>query len=233
MTGRQGPDHVITLHGLWMTGAEAARLRRRLRDRHGYNVDSLHYRSTRATLTENAERLRGFVEACLQGRGDARCHLVGHSLGGLVILKMLLDWPDAPTGRIVCLGTPLNGSASAVRVARLPGGESLLGRSMAEGVLEAPASEWAARLEGHEVGVIAGTLPLGMGRLLGRLPEPNDGTVAVEETRWPYAKDHIELAAAHTTLVTSREVADQVAHFLGHGRFDRSRKRGEDAAPRG
>lgn len=231
MIDRQGPDHVITLHGLWMTGAEAARLRRRLRDRHGFNVDSLHYRSTRATLTQNAQVLRGFVEECLNGHTDARCHLVGHSLGGLVILKMLLDWPEAPTGRIVCLGTPLNGSESAMRVAKLPGGESLLGRSMAEGVLDAPASEWAERLAGHEVGVIAGTWPVGMGRLLGKLPEPNDGTVTVEETRWPYATDHIELAAAHTTLVTSREVADQVAHFLGHGCFDRSRKRGDDAAP--
>ncbi len=232
MIDRQGPDHVITLHGLWMTGAEAARLRRRLRDRHGYNVDSLHYRSTRATLTQNAQVLRSFVEECLHGRTDARCHLVGHSLGGLVILKMLLDWPEAPTGRVVCLGTPLNGSASAQRVAQLPGGESLLGRSMAEGVLEAPASEWAECLKGHEVGVIAGTWPVGMGRLLGKLPQPNDGTVTVEETRWPHATDHIELAAAHTTLVTSREVADQVAHFLGHGCFDRSRKRGDDAAPR-
>lgn len=233
MIDRQGPDHVVTLHGLWMTGAEAARLRRRLRDRHGYNVDSLHYRSTRATLTENAQVLRGFVEDCLHGHDDARCHLVGHSLGGLVILKMLLDWPEAPMGRVVCLGTPLNGSASAVRVARLPGGESLLGRSMAEGVLDAPASEWAERLAGHEVGVIAGTWSVGMGRLLGKLPEPNDGTVTVDETRWVHATDHLELAASHTTLVTSREVADQVAHFLGHGRFDRSRKRGDDAAPTG
>ncbi|MEL6447694.1 MAG: alpha/beta fold hydrolase [Pseudomonadota bacterium] len=229
MTDRAGPAHVITLHGLWLTGAEATRLRRRLRDRHGYNVHALHYRTVRASLTQNARVLRDFMAERLRDRMDTPCHLVGHSLGGLVILKMLLDWPEAPPGRVVCLGTPLNGSESALRVAKLPGGESLLGRSIAEGVLDAPASEWAQRFEGRDVGVLAGTWPVGMGRLLGKLSEPNDGTVTVAETRWRHATDHLELAASHTTLVTSREVADQVAHFIGHGQFDRSRKRGGDA----
>lgn len=225
MTDRAGPAHVITLHGLWLTGAEAARLRRRLRDRHGFNVHAHHYRTVRASLTENARVLREVVAEKLNDRMERRCHLVGHSLGGLVILKMLLDWPEAPPGRVVCLGTPLNGSASALRVARLPGGESLLGRSIAEGVLDAPASQWAQRFEGRDVGVIAGTWPVGMGRLLGKLPEPNDGTVTVEETRWAHARDHLELASSHSSMVASREVADQVAHFINHGSFDRSRKR--------
>ena len=59
-----------------------------------------------------------------------------------------------------------------------------------------------------------------MGRLLGKLPQPNDGTVAVEETRWPQARDHLEIAATHTSMVASREVADQVAHFLNRGSFN-------------
>lgn len=222
MTDRTGPAHVVTLHGLWMTGVEATFLRRRLRDRYGFNTHQLHYRTVRASLSDNARVLREFLESELHDREAATCHLVGHSLGGLVILKMLCEWPEAPIGRVVCLGTPLTGSAAAERIARLPGGNSLLGKSIAEGVLAQSAAQWANQLRDREVGVIAGTLSIGMGRLLGKLPEPNDGTVAVEETRWPQATDHLQVAATHTSMVASREVTDQVAHFLNHGRFHRS-----------
>ena len=44
-----------------------------------------------------------------------------------------------------------------------------------------------------EVGTIAGTSPIGMGRLIGRLEHPHDGTVSVKETHVPFAKDHIVL----------------------------------------
>jgi hypothetical protein len=51
---------------------------------------------------------------------------------------------------------------------------------------------------------------------------PNDGTVAVSETRLPGAKDHLCVAVSHSGLVLSGEVADQVAAFLGSGAFDRA-----------
>ena len=161
MSERSGPAHVVMLHGLWMTGVEATFLRRRLRERYGFNTHQMHYRTVRASLSENAEQLREFIETSLDGRDDATCHLVGHSLGGLVVLKMLCDWEQAPMGRVVCLGTPLCGSTAAERIAKLPGGHSLLGKSIAEGVLAQSAAQWADELAGREVGVIAGTLSIG------------------------------------------------------------------------
>ena len=217
------------LHGLWLTGIEATLMRRRLADRYRFDARQLHYRTVRSTLTENAEHLRAFITDELRPSPDVPCHFVGHSLGGLVILKMLTDWPEAPAGRVVCLGTPLAGSAAAERIASLPGGDSLLGKSIAEGVLSASASEWARRFDDRDIGVIAGTLGVGLGRLVAKLPEPNDGTVTVEETRWDGLADHLELAATHTTLVTSREVIDQVAAFLNHGHFNRERKPEDEA----
>lgn len=212
------------LHGLWLTGVEATLMRRRLCDRYRFDARQLHYRTVRSTLLENAQHLRDFVEHELRPQPDSACHFVGHSLGGLVILKMLSEWADAPSGRVVLLGTPVAGSQAAERIAMLPGGESLLGKSIRDGVLRQPATEWASCFNQRDIGMIAGTLGVGLGRVIAKLPEPNDGTVTVDETMADGLTDHLKLAAAHTTLVTSREVTDQVAAFLNHGKFNRERK---------
>src|SRR3546814_13944931 len=44
---------------------------------------------------------------------------------------------------------------------------------------------------GPEVGMIAGSLPHGLGGLLARFEGDNDGTVLVEETRRPPQADHV------------------------------------------
>jgi hypothetical protein len=56
--------------------------------------------------------------------------------------------------------------------------------------------------------------------MLGRLPGPHDGTVAVAETRLPGATDHVVLPVTHFSMLTSRAVADQVVAFLRRGRFE-------------
>ena len=69
------------------------------------------------------------------------------------------------------------------------------------------------------VGMIAGTLGIGVGRWLGNLGAQHDGTVAVEETRCEGLADHLCLRASHTGLLLSRAAARQTAHFLQCGRF--------------
>ncbi len=72
---------------------------------------------------------------------------------------------------------------------------------------------------GTEAGIIASTRSLGLGGLLGGLPRPNDGTVAVAETRLPGASDFITLPVTHSGMLLSAACAAQVAHFLAQGRF--------------
>jgi hypothetical protein len=87
-------------------------------------------------------------------------------------------------------------------------------------VLLETASEWAVPLtESREVGIIAGTLGLGFGRLVATFDEDNDGTVAVSETRLPGARDHLTLPVTHMGLVWSPRVAVQIAAFLQRGAF--------------
>jgi hypothetical protein len=70
-----------------------------------------------------------------------------------------------------------------------------------------------------QLGIIAGTSPRGLGRLLAPFEGPNDGTVAVAETRLEGATDCCELPVSHTGLCLSSEVVTRLARFLDTGRF--------------
>ncbi|MDD5763186.1 MAG: alpha/beta hydrolase, partial [bacterium] len=77
-------EAVVLIHGLWMTGTEMRVLGGRLEES-GFRVRYFRYRSWRGGLAQAAGALREFVEAT---EGE-RVHLVGHSLGGVVIARML------------------------------------------------------------------------------------------------------------------------------------------------
>ncbi|HEX9672263.1 MAG TPA: alpha/beta hydrolase [Burkholderiales bacterium] len=201
----------MLVHGLWVHGIVMELMRRRVA-RHGYRALAYSYPSMRLTLAENAERLARFSRAI----AAPRLHFVGHSLGGLIVLRMLERTPGLAPGRAVLLGSPVAGSLAARRLARLPGGRAALGRS---------APEWheAAHLgfgSGREIGVIAGRMPVGIGRIVAPdLPAPSDGVVSVAETRLPAMRDHIVLDVNHFGMLTSRAVVRQVCAFLRDGTF--------------
>jgi hypothetical protein len=206
-------ETVVLVHGLWVHGIAMELMRRRV-TRCGYRALAYSYPSMRLTLAENAERLSRFC----RGIAAPRLHLVGHSLGGLVILRMLERVPGLPPGRAVLLGSPVAGSLAARRLARLPGGRAALGRT---------APEWHEAAHpgadtGREIGVIAGRMSVGIGRIVAPdLPAPSDGVVSVAETRLPAARDHIVLGVNHFGMLISRAVARQVCAFLREGAFVR------------
>ena len=70
-----------------------------------------------------------------------------------------------------------------------------------------------------EIGVLAGTRSIGLGRVVLDLPRPNDGVVTVDETRLPGAADFIALPLAHSEMLASRRCAGQIIAFLESGRF--------------
>jgi pimeloyl-ACP methyl ester carboxylesterase len=208
---------VVYVHGMWMPGSEMAYLRRQLAKHHGIDGHLFSYPSVRATLDANAEKLADFVR---QHSAGEPLHLVGHSLGGVVLLRMLMLHPQAPVERAVCIGSPLCGSRAAIDLSRHDWGKSILGKSVADGVTGQPASDWAGSVTGrHEVGIIAGTVAAGLGRLVTSFDGPSDGTVAVSETKLAGAKDHVCVATSHSGLVLSKKVAEQVAAFLRNGAF--------------
>lgn len=201
---------VVVAHGLWMTGLEATLFRHRL-VHHGFTVRQFHYRSMTAMPEDVVAELRAEVLGL-----PPPVHLVGHSLGGLLLLRFAAAHPELPLGRIVLLGSPVNGSRAARGFAALPGASIFFGHLAGTELLRDGRPRWQGPAE---VGVIAGSHSLGFGRFLGHLPEPNDGTVAVEETDLDGASDHIVLPVSHTGLLASESVVVATARFLSSGRF--------------
>jgi hypothetical protein len=74
----------------------------------------------------------------------------------------------------------------------------------------------------REVGCIAGNARFGLGHVIGRIEEENDGSVAIEEACLPGACDHLVLPVSHTGMLFSRDVAHPVGYFLVNGSFRRS-----------
>lgn len=202
---------VVLVHGLWMRGWVMRLLGLRLR-RCGFHVAVFSYPSLRCSLSQSALRLSRFAA----GIAAARVHFVGHSLGGLVVLQMLADCPQTRAGRVVLMGTPYRASHVARKLSHTAPGKWLVGRGMAQWLDQYPPGHATQQCE---AGVISGCRSLGSGKLLGGLPRPNDGVVAVEETLVPGARDQILLKVSHSGMLVSARVARQVCAFLKHGHF--------------
>jgi pimeloyl-ACP methyl ester carboxylesterase len=203
----------VFVHGLFLNGAEFTLLRRRIAAEHGFQCHRFSYPTVRGSMAATLEQLARFVE-----RIDAdRVHFIGHSLGGIVLSRYFEQEKDGRAGRVVLLGAPLGGSRSAQAVAR----HALLRRVIgplvaAELVGECAPRHWNGA---RELGLIAGTRPMGLGRFFARFDEECDGTVAVSETKLPGHEHHLTLRVSHMGMLVSAEVARHVGDFLEGGRF--------------
>jgi len=211
---------VLYVHGLWQTGAESFLLRRRLAAQ-GWRLRVLPYSSLGERPEVVARRCAREAKRLAAGT-DKPVHLLGHSLGGLILHRVfdegLLE-PDRFSGdfcRVVFLGSPVAGTRSAQALAAWRFGRRMLGLAGAAELLDGRSREWR---HAADLGIIAGNWPTGLGRLLTRFDGENDGTVAVAETRLPGARDHRVLRVNHTGMLIAPEVAREIAHFLEHGRF--------------
>lgn len=200
---------VLLVHGIWNARFWLEPFARRLRAA-GYAPELFGYASVFGTPERAAERLRARL------RSDPVPFLVGHSLGGLIALEALQGMTDTPVRRVVCLGSPLRGSRTAGTLAERPPLSLMLGQS--KELLRNGCRPWSGPAE---VGVVAGNVPRGIGRIVAGLDEASDGTVAVAETRLEGLHDHCIVPTSHTGLVLSADVARQTTAFLDRGRFDR------------
>ncbi len=202
---------IVLVHGLWNRGWSMAAMARRLRTR-GHNVVVFSYPTRSDCLDGHANALH----TLLSENTAEELHLVGHSMGGLVILNLLSRFDDLPPGRVVLMGTPVKGSSIAKRLQKLPGLKLMFGKArenLMQGFQHTPLN--------HETGIIRGTRALGLGRIAGQRSEPNDGSVTVSETELDGLKDSVELEVAHSEMLISIEVVEQVEQFLLHGKFNK------------
>ena len=203
-------ETVVFVHGLYMVGLEFAPLRYRV-GRAGFETRRFHYSSLLHGVDHNAQRLGAYLRAL---RAE-RLHLVCHSLGGLVTLRMFQQGVQLPPGRVVFLGSPIRGSRAAAYLTEKGLGWSI-GRSGPGGLAEKYEPRWT---EARELGVVAGTHEFAINPLNFGLVSPHDGMVSLEETRIEGAKDSVTIHSNHTGMLFTRELAEQVTGFLKTGGF--------------
>ncbi len=211
---------VVYVHGLWLNGWESLLLRQRLSRQLNCTSLSFPYSSVGAGLEENVRALAAF----LRGLHADALHLVGHSMGGLVILELFESGAargvgragELPPGRIVLLGSPVRGSRAARNLSQIPLGRRILGLTANEVLLPVRERQWCGE---RELGIIAGTMPVGFGRFMASFDSPSDGTVLVEETQLAGATQHLSLRTTHTGMVYSAAIARHIASFLRDGCF--------------
>lgn len=223
MSGLHSPPlrgTLLFVHGLWTTGAESLLFRHRLAA-HGWALRVFPYSSLAEPMDRVARRCARAAQA-LAARTLQPVHLLGHSLGGIVVYRMFetgLLAPDRFSGdfcRAVIMGTPARGSRTARALASTPIGRRLLGATGASDLIDGMPARWPFPVQ---LGVIAGSRPHGLGRLITHFDEPCDGTVAVSETLLEGAADYRVLPVSHFGMAFSSEVAESVAAFLDHGHF--------------
>jgi len=204
-------EHVVLVHGLYMHGNGTKVLSHWLR-KAGFSTSEFSYKTVKADLDTNAEKLYQHMQDI-----DAETvHAVGHSLGGVLLQHMYNTHNYSKPGRVVALGSPFLGSQVARTLRKNPIASAMLGKSMAN-LMESGERAWTTE---HDLGIIAGTVSVGLGTILPKMLEsPNDGTVAVSETKLPGHKEHITVPVSHTALIFSPKTSDKVISFLKNGKF--------------
>ena len=199
---------VVLVHGLWVPAVVMTPLAARLA-RAGFRCHLFSYHGRERPLDAHAERLARFA------REVGPAHFIGHSLGGLVVLHALEQHRSVAAGNVLLLGSPVRGNFAGRRLAQHGWGRWFLGAS--ESLWrEGRAARWTRP---EPLGVLAGTMPVGLGRLFGALPGANDGVVRVEETEIDGMRERIVLPVAHSTMLVSARVAAQAVSFLADARF--------------
>ena len=198
---------IVLVHGLWMKGLELLYIRYKLW-RQGYKVYQFHYASVFKSPEENAAKLYQYVSNI----EASTVHFVAHSLGGIVVDHLFHKYDIKQPGKVVMLGTPINGSAAAIYVAENIIMKYLLGKSTIKGLL-GDAPKWNYK---RNICVIAGTQGIGIGQILASkaMQRPNDGTVNFIETQLENADESHEVPRSHFLLLFSKDVVNISLDFL-------------------
>ena len=205
----EGPSEaVVLLHGMGRSWLSMALLGHRL-TRDGYEVHLFGYSPRAASLDDLTRRLQ---TAVLEQVEAPTYHLIGHSLGNIIVRNGFDGGYRSGLGRVVMLAPP-NGPAALAsrlrhsRLYRWWTGDSgqKLGDELFYRTLPVPNVPF---------GVIAGDKGHGL-----TFDEPNDGVVRVANTKLAGMADWIVVHRTHTFIMLASDTHALAVRFLRTGRF--------------
>jgi pimeloyl-ACP methyl ester carboxylesterase len=196
-------DAVVLVHGLASHSILLAPLARALAA-HFAHVTSWNYRSLWFRIERHGRALARHLRQ-VDRSGTGRIHLVTHSMGGIIGRLALEEYLPERFGRFLMIAPPNRGSHMATRFA------PYLGRICPP----------LAQLADHASSFVC-SLPQPKVSELGVIAAARDALVRESHTRLGCEVDHIVLPGRHSSLLWKQATAEQVRHFLEHGRFRRT-----------
>ncbi len=198
---------VVLVHGLWMSRWSFASIAKHLKNE-GFRVYRFGYKTTRKPFDFNMQKLQAFVNS----RTQETVHLVVHSMGGILSMRTLPNIKK--TGKLVMLGSPVNGSQAAKAMSQKTWGAWLLNHAaepLSNGVIEPTVLRNSCMIAGVSNG-------LGISKLVTKLPEPNDGTVALVETQAEWIDIHMTEKTNHFRMLFHKSIKNKISDFLNNSK---------------
>jgi len=193
---------IVMVHGLWMKRWTWSAYRRFFNSQ-GFRVYLFGYKTTKQPFERSAMKLAAFVNS----RPESTVHLLVHSMGGLLAMQAMPN--IIKTGKLLMLGSPVRGSQVARKLHRLGWHRRLLKHATSPLTTGVSQSQFK-----RPSLMIAGTSPVGLGRVIERQLGHGDGTVSVEETRAEWIDEHREVHTSHFGLLMNRQAMQLALDFL-------------------
>ena len=209
-------EMVVLIHGLGRTRVSMMPVAFRLQQ-NGFATSLVGYWSTTQSLGQSTTSVARQIER-KTAHHKGPIHLVGHSLGGLIALRLKREHPELGIKRVVQLGSPNLGS---------PAAETLKGSGLASWFFGPVLAELSEDLtlgdqRDPDIAAIAGvSAPAGLAKVLG-VVGPNDGLVTANSAWGREASVRLAAQTIHTGLPLSRSVAEATVDFLKTGHAEMS-----------
>jgi pimeloyl-ACP methyl ester carboxylesterase len=198
-----GRNTVVLVHGLAANRIIMRSLARSL-SRVFAGVVNWGYQSLWSPIERHGRQLAELLRRLDSDDTHDRIHLVTHSMGGIIGRIALAEYLPQRFGRFVMIAPPNRGSRVAAFLA------PYFGRICPPLV----------QLTDDQRSFVCSLPPPSVPEL-GIIAAQTDFLVHEPNTRLGCECDHITLPGLHSSLLWRRETADQVRHFLEHGRFHR------------
>ncbi|GIW97172.1 MAG: hypothetical protein KatS3mg111_0505 [Pirellulaceae bacterium] len=196
-------SYVVLLHGYAAHRLMMVPLCRRLQ-RWGWTSSIWGYPSVRSDIRDLGERFSELLCRMDEDPRVAAIHVVGHSMGGIVIRAALSRGEPRKLHRIVMLAPPNRGSHAARRLARLFASWSPPLSQLSDTPHSFVQQLTCDTCRTHEVGIIRAAW---------------DWVVAPQCTELPCARQTIILPGAHSSILWQPSTAQAVHRFLLTGSF--------------